>query len=139
MKFIFNNTNNSLSLNIYYYFCTPKRKEVSMNTEEEFYIELGLNISKIRNKKEISQEGLADFLKLSRPSIANIEKGRQRPNVLTLALIANYLKVDISELIPTLKGIDLEKIDLVGIDTLNKEEFNKESLNSFLQTIIRYK
>ncbi|RKF32292.1 hypothetical protein BCY89_13930 [Sphingobacterium siyangense] len=110
-----------------------------MNTEEEFYLDLGLNISRIRNRKQISQEGLADFLKLSRPSIANIEKGRQRPSILTLALIANYLKVDISELIPILKGVDLDKINLVGLDTLESKEFNKESLNSFLQTLIKFK
>jgi DNA-binding XRE family transcriptional regulator len=45
-----------------------------MNSEEQFYIELGAKIASVRNDKDISQEVLAEFLKLSRPSIANIEK-----------------------------------------------------------------
>nr|WP_315394807.1 helix-turn-helix transcriptional regulator [uncultured Sphingobacterium sp.] len=106
-----------------------------MNSEEQFYAELGSKIAAVRNDKDISQEVLAEFLKLSRPSVANIEKGRQRPSALTLALIANFLKVDISDLIPSINDIDVDNLDIRGMDIDEENQTTKESLNSFLQTL----
>ena len=110
-----------------------------MSTEEDFYIELGANIAVIRNSKGINQETLADFLKLSRPSIANMEKGRQKPSIITLALIANYLKVDISKIIPIISDVEVADLKMVGADFEAKNKNTNESLNSFLQTLIKIK
>ena len=116
-----------------------RRKEGFMNSEEQFYIELGAKIASVRNDKDISQEVLAEFLKLSRPSIANIEKGRQRPSIITLALIANYLKVSVAELIPSISNIDIDDLDLRGADVREEDQTTKESLNSFLQGLRKNK
>lgn len=113
----------------------PLRKEGFMNSEEQFYIELGAKIASVRNDKDISQEVLAEFLKLSRPSVANIEKGRQRPSIVTLALIANYLKVDVMELLPSISNIDINDLRVRGADIEEEDQTTKESLKSFLQTI----
>ena len=64
---------------------------------------LGLNIRAERNRKELSQEQLAELVDLSSNSILQIEKGRQIPNAIHLYLIAKVLKVDINELY---KGIE---------------------------------
>ena len=84
---------------IYSYFCRVKQVLNNMN-ESQFFINLGANISSIRIKKNVNQDDLANFLNLSRPSIVNIEKGKQKPSVYTLLLIANYLMVDLQELLP---------------------------------------
>lgn len=68
--------------------------------ESQFFINLGAKISSIRISKDINQDELAHFLNLSRPSIVNIEKGKQKPSVYTMLLIANYLMVDLKELLP---------------------------------------
>lgn len=106
-----------------------------MDSEAKFYIELGVRIASIRNEKKISQEILADFLKLSRPSIANIEKGRQKPSVIVLALIANFLKVEIFDLLPNISNLDIEDLRLRGADVDEENEAIKESLNDFLKTL----
>ena len=110
-----------------------------MNSEEQFYIELGAKISSIRKDKGIGQEVLADFLQMSRPSVANIEKGRQRPSVITLALIANFLGVEVSKLIPSISNIDINTLSLRGVDIEENNQITKESLNSFLQSIRKTK
>lgn len=106
-----------------------------MNSEAKFYIELGVRIASNRTKKSISQEVLADFLKLSRSSVANIEKGRQKPSVIALALIANFLKVDVSELLPSISDLDIENLNLRGLDINEENEATKESLKDFLSTL----
>lgn len=110
-----------------------------MNSEEQFYIELGAKIAFIRKNKGIGQEVLADFLQMSRPSVANIEKGRQRPSVITLALIANFLSVEVSKLIPSISNIDINTLSLRGADVEENNQIMKESLNSFLQSIRKTK
>ncbi|RLJ31174.1 DNA-binding XRE family transcriptional regulator [Chryseobacterium sp. 7] len=85
--------------------------------ENQFFINLGANISSIRIKKGINQDDLAKFLDLSRPSIVNIEKGKQKPSIYTLILIANYLMVDIKDLLPeVIPAIERGNIIGVGID-----------------------
>lgn len=64
---------------------------------------LGLNIKAERNRKELSQEKLAELVDLSSNSILQIEKGRQIPSAISLYLIAKVLGVDINELY---KGIE---------------------------------
>ena len=64
---------------------------------------LGLNIKAERNRKELTQEKLAELVDMSQTSINSIEKGRQIPNAINLYLIAKVLEIDINELY---KGIE---------------------------------
>lgn len=64
------------------------------------YEAIGNNIRRIRLRRGITQEALAGLTSLSRASIANIEKGRQRLLVHTLWEIARALDVDPGELFP---------------------------------------
>ena len=68
---------------------------------EAVYSLLGKRVSEIRNQKDLSQENLAEWTGLTRASVANIEKGRQRIFVHQLFRFAQALNVEVTELLPT--------------------------------------
>ncbi len=65
------------------------------------YEAIGVRIKDVRRSRGLTQAALASSLFLSRTSLANIERGRQRILVHTLIEIANALGVAIAALIPT--------------------------------------
>lgn len=102
--------------------------------EDKFYEEVGQLIMKERLSAGVKQEDLANFLELSRASIVNIEKGRQRPSTFLLINIAKYLKIDFMELIPSVNSkaaadvsFDVFKVDEIA----QKWDLNTNSKNSF--------
>ena len=68
-----------------------------------FYQELGSRIQQARRSRGLRQEDVAAALSLTRGSIANIERGRQRVLAHTLAEIALLLGVSPSTLLPESK------------------------------------
>ncbi len=68
--------------------------------ENGLYVELGRRIRRVREGK-LSQEELAVRVGLTRTSITNIEKGRQKLMVHTLWAIAKVLAVDVDTLLPS--------------------------------------
>lgn len=72
----------------------------STEKQNDFYIELGNRIRQARLKVRIGQDELAEKLSLTRSSIVNIEKGRQRPMIHTIVTISQLLKTDLNSLIP---------------------------------------
>jgi transcriptional regulator with XRE-family HTH domain len=70
-----------------------------MEDKETFYKLVGARIREHRGKN-LSQEALASAVGLTRTSISNIEKGRQKLLLHTLADIATALKIDTSKLLP---------------------------------------
>jgi transcriptional regulator with XRE-family HTH domain len=70
-----------------------------MEDRDAFYKQVGEKIRAQRGK-DLSQEALASAIGLTRTSISNIEKGRQRLLLHTLADIAAALKVDAVSLLP---------------------------------------
>ena len=69
----------------------------------KLYTEIGRRIRNARVAKNLSQEGLAVGVGLTRTSITNIEKGRQKLLVHTLWAIARELSVDVSSLLPSVE------------------------------------
>ena len=53
----------------------------------------------LRNEKNMSQQELADALKISKSAINMYERGERQPNFETLELIADYFNVDIDYLL----------------------------------------
>lgn len=107
---------------------------------EKFYSDLGENIKELRQKKGYSQEDLAIFLNLTRTSVVNIEKGRQRPPIHTLSEIASFLNVHIYDLFPSAdekKQIDLLRDMKESIEVAKKHfkdvPINQEILSHFFQ------
>ncbi|MBS0646936.1 MAG: helix-turn-helix transcriptional regulator [Verrucomicrobia bacterium] len=68
--------------------------------ETEFYLTVGNRIRLARKENKIDQELLAKKIGLSRPSVINIEKGRQKPSLFQLWCISRYLDIPITDFIP---------------------------------------
>lgn len=64
------------------------------------YMQIGLNLRKARNARNMTQDDLAKRVRLSRTSVTNIEKGRQSILVHTLVNLAAVLETPISEIVP---------------------------------------
>lgn len=75
---------------------------------QSFYNAVGNLIRKARERAGISQERLAAEINLTRTSITNIEKGRQKIMLHTLVEIARILNVEPSSLLPSQES-SLEK------------------------------
>jgi len=82
---------------------------------------IGRNINRARVNSELTQEELANLTNISRTSITNIEKGRQKLPIHTLYSIAATLEVDVVSLLPKL---DLAKSIkyIIPNDLSNEEE-----------------
>ena len=70
--------------------------------KERLYKRLGERIREFRKETPSrTQTELGDEVELSRTSIANIERGRQHPPLHVIWKIAEALKVDLGELLPS--------------------------------------
>jgi transcriptional regulator with XRE-family HTH domain len=67
---------------------------------EDFYEAFGPRLARVRRKCKVSQELLGSRVGLSRTSIVNVEKGRQRVPLHMLVSFADALGVAPSELLP---------------------------------------
>lgn len=71
-----------------------------MNNRDEFYAEVGRLVRVAREAAGITQDALADKVELSRTSVTNIEKGRQKIALHTLFLVAAAVGVEPASLLP---------------------------------------
>ena len=72
---------------------------------------LGENIYRLRKLKELSQEGLAEVVNVTRQTISNWELGETSPNPEQLKLLSKALGVSIDELLNNeIKDIIEEKV-----------------------------
>ena len=103
--------------------------------ESSFYKNLGDSIKNARKKTGVSQEILAKHLGLSRISVVNIEKGKQKVQIFTLYEISNYLKTTLDDLMPQ------QSIDLMTNKAIEKnskaggDSYSLERLKGFLQKL----
>lgn len=76
---------------------------------DALYAEIGRRIYKARKDLDISQEELSSRVSLTRTSITNIEKGRQKLLVHTLIEIASALNIEAETLLPKIEdNFDIE-------------------------------
>lgn len=105
----------------------------------ELYSAVGKKIRSHRTDKGFSQEQIAEAVHLTRTSIVNIEKGRQRTPLHLLFAIARFLHIEPTSLIPTMEEIEAEmpksslKEILANRDDLDPKEI--ESLKSLLKDL----
>ena len=71
-----------------------------MKSHQNFYKQVGTNIRARRKERGLSQEALARAIGLQRPSMSNIEKGRQNLLLHTFCEIAETLDTEIASLLP---------------------------------------
>src|SRR5258708_525228 len=75
-----------------------------LESQRLFYGEVGRRIREARKRRTpaLTQDELARLVGLTRTSITNVEQGRQKCLLHTLAEIANALEVEVASLIPSL-------------------------------------
>jgi len=65
-----------------------------MVSEEEFIINLGVNIRRLRERKNLSQQNLADTCNIPKTSIGRVERGEVSVTIKTIIKIANALEIE---------------------------------------------
>jgi transcriptional regulator with XRE-family HTH domain len=81
-----------------------------MTDHQTFYQELGRRIKDARKTRRFTQELLATKVSLTRPTVANIEKGRQQLLVHTLVDIAGALNVTPASLLPESQATSIDSL-----------------------------
>jgi transcriptional regulator with XRE-family HTH domain len=84
---------------------------VILRPMEPFYREFGNALRRAREAKAVSQTTLAAEVGLSRTSIANIERGRQRVLLHLLPEFGRVLGVDPTRLLPQTDPADLDQAE----------------------------
>lgn len=75
-------------------------RNLTDDNRKSIYLQFGRQVREIREKAGLTQEELAVAISMTRTSITNIEKGRQKILLHTLYDIAMALNVDIRDLLP---------------------------------------
>lgn len=70
-----------------------------------FFDRLGKEISKIRKKRNLSQEELAFDCHLDRTTIAQVEEGKTNPSLKVLLKISNGLKIPLWKLLKSVQPL----------------------------------
>lgn len=97
--------------------------------QEAFYKEVGRRIrdARTQRKPRLTQEALGKLVSLTRTSITNVEKGRQKFLLHTLADIAAVLQVEPASLLPPSKNAMNNQLDQA---LKNRPEAEKEWIKS---------
>lgn len=61
------------------------------------------NIKQLRQKKNVTQEELAEAVKVSRQTVIAIEKGNYTPSLMLALQLANYFKLSVEEVFKMVK------------------------------------
>jgi transcriptional regulator with XRE-family HTH domain len=93
-----------------------------MTDSASFYAEVGRRIRKAREEAGLTQGRLAELVSLTRTSVTNIEQGRQKLLLHTLADVAAALQVPAAELVPEAR----QEEDHDGLNKLLKGRPRKE-------------
>jgi transcriptional regulator with XRE-family HTH domain len=103
----------------------------SQPDRSRLYEEVGRSIRQERLKRKITQEDLGMRVGLTRTSITNIERGRQKLLLHTLVAIADALAVGLTSLLPVSSGTPPQNLDKLLKDKPDAErEFVLAGLRS---------
>lgn len=96
-----------------------------------FYRGVGSRIKQVRESKNLSQQTIAESVGLSRTSLTNIEKGRQKMLLHTFSEIASALGVSANELFPMPSStFDLLDVKLPSKMPQHQREFVENALKA---------
>ena len=79
-----------------------------MRTKHPALIKLGKRIRELRENKGFSQEAFAYEVGLDRTYMGSVERGERNIAAINLIRIAKALKVEMSELFPSIKSLKIE-------------------------------
>lgn len=102
-----------------------------MEDIDAFYSTVGKKIRQGRIARKITQEELGASVNLTRTSIINIEKGRQRMLLHTLVAIAETLRTDTSSLFPDRKESVTDRLDqMLDARPATEQAFVRDAIRS---------
>jgi transcriptional regulator with XRE-family HTH domain len=78
----------------------------------------GQTLKKLRTSNNVTQQDLADYLKVSRPTIAGYETKDKEPDYKTLILIADYFNISVDYLIRDDYSMSASSYENTRSDTL---------------------
>lgn len=90
--------------------------------DERIYLEIGRNIRSRREFLELTQDALAQRVGLTRTSITNIERGKQKIQIHTLFRIAEALESHVASFIPSTSEHFAISVDDRSLSTLHPSE-----------------
>ena len=70
-----------------------------MISGENFLVNLGIHIRQLRERKDLSQQNLADMCNFPKSTLARIERAEMNTSIKTLVKIANALEIEPKELL----------------------------------------
>ena len=78
-----------------------------MLDQQKLYARIGERVRQIRetHSPRMSQQELAQILKLQRTSITNIERGNQRPTLEALYLLCEHFGLKLENVLPTVSDV----------------------------------
>lgn len=100
---------------------------------------IGLFIAKMRKKKKLTQQELANKLGVTDKAISNWENGRRMPDVSLYKDLCKELDISLNELINgeiEPKEMTRDSIDNTIIKTLNYNEENRKKFNKIIKILI---
>ena len=106
-----------------------------------FYTEIGSLIRQARIQSKISQQLFSQQLGISRASVVNIEKGKQRPSIHLLFEISFITGVDFNSLIPhILPSVATEKNTEVNdwkkiVNDKTTDKITRKAVLNFISSI----
>ena len=99
---------------------------ISQGEIDEFYVLVGKNIAKQRKILGLNQEEFGNRLGLSRTSVVNIEKGRQKASLHLIYAMLVIFDIEISKIFPlisqmkTRESLDMKMEKSIKDDFLRK-------------------
>jgi transcriptional regulator with XRE-family HTH domain len=108
------------------------QEETPMDDHRDFYGEIGRRVRAARKAQTLTQEALASLVSLTRTSITNIEKGRQKMLLHTFADLAAALQVEYAALLPDspVASRDADLQDALEGRPLPEQQFVKSAVES---------
>ncbi len=97
-------------------------------------MKLGEKIKLLRKGKKISQEELANMLKINRNYLSRIETGKSEPTSSVLKNIAKIFNIDLNSLLD-INNNDIENIDKIKYIVENCKYLNDSDLDFIVRII----
>lgn len=107
-----------------------------MDTITIYKVDFGERVSRLRQRRNLTQAELAEKLDMARSSVANLEAGRQNITLETAYIIALVLGVEIVELFPPQIYGNLEETERMELNELRARVSEMERVIDGVRSLV---